>query len=401
MENKHNSIVCIAGKNEIAVYGLHLLMKYVNKDKILVVYNIKDDPEPGFNTWQPSLLKAAKENNIRIISIEEFYSLDNIIFLSLEFYKIITPEKFSNSELFNIHFSKLPSYKGMYTSALPILNNESQAGVTLHEIDSGIDTGDIVDQITFPIEKEDSVRDLYFKYLENSKKLLEKNISSILKRETISYPQPPEASTYFSSKTIDYKNLEVKLFATADQVRNQIRAFFFPEYQVPKVHGFFVNFAIINTQKSTNKPGEILSITEDHIIISTIDYDVTLLRDKNSELIESAINNDKRFALECIECGANINYRYGKNGMTPLLTASINGSIDIVKLLIKSGADINLSDYQGNTSLMYAMKNYEKNGKRNLFDFLIQNGGDIELKDIHSKTIKDYAIQRNIFGLFK
>ena len=38
MQYKHNSTVCLAGKNEIAVYGLHLLMKYVNKNKILVVY---------------------------------------------------------------------------------------------------------------------------------------------------------------------------------------------------------------------------------------------------------------------------------------------------------------------------------------------------------------------------
>ena len=312
MNSNKKLLVCLAGKGELAVYGLNLLLDNVEKKNIRVLSNLKDDPEPGYNTWQPSLLKAAKENNIRVISIEEFYRLYNIIFLYLEFYKIIITERYSNSNLFNIHFSKLPSYKGMYTSALPILNNESEAGVTLHKIDSGIDTGDIVDQITFPIGKEDSVRDLYFKYLENSKKLLEKNISSILKREIISYPQSPEASTYFSSKTINYENLEVKLFATADQIRNQIRAFFFPEYQVPKVHGYFVNSAAINSKKSIKKPGEILSKTEKHLIISTIDYDLTLFRDKNSDLIESAINNDKRLAFECIECGANINSGMGK-----------------------------------------------------------------------------------------
>ena len=45
----------------------------------------------------------------------------------------------------------------MYTSCLPILFNEKESGVTLHKIDRGIDTGDIIDQITFPILSSDVV----------------------------------------------------------------------------------------------------------------------------------------------------------------------------------------------------------------------------------------------------
>ena len=62
----------------------------------------------------------------------------------------------------------------MYTSALPIINNELETGVTLHKIDSGIDTGDIIDQIKFKIENNFTARDLYFKYLFYSKELLKK-----------------------------------------------------------------------------------------------------------------------------------------------------------------------------------------------------------------------------------
>ena len=39
----------------------------------------------------------------------------------------------------------------MYTSIWPIINGENYCGVTLHEIDSGIDTGDIIDQIKVKI----------------------------------------------------------------------------------------------------------------------------------------------------------------------------------------------------------------------------------------------------------
>lgn len=54
IENK----ICIAGKNEIAVYGLSIALELVDKDNLCVLCNATDDV---FDTWQPSFLKAAVE----------------------------------------------------------------------------------------------------------------------------------------------------------------------------------------------------------------------------------------------------------------------------------------------------------------------------------------------------
>ena len=394
-------LFCLAGKSELAVYGLDLCLKYLDKKQIRVLYNEKDDPEPGIDTWQPSLLKAARKKDIKIISIEEFYKLENIIFLSLEFCKIINPNKFSNSDLFNIHFSYLPSYKGMYTSALPIINNELETGVTLHKIDSGIDTGDIIDQIKFKIENNFTARDLYFKYLFYSKELLKNNLQKILKRKIISYPQPTTGSSYYSSKSIDYNNLKIELNATAERIRNQIRAFFFPEYQVAKIHGYFVNSSKILSNQSKNKPGQILKVSKDEIIITTLDYDLNLYRDKTSELFEAAKNNHIQEASECINSKIDINKRLGKNGFTPLIIASQNNSHDVLKMLIKNGADINRTCYKGITPLIYAVLNYRKTTDRLIYDFLISQGAKMELKDIYQKTLYDYIKENNTVGLLK
>ena len=48
----------------------------------------------------------------------------------------------------------------MYTSYWPIKNGEKKSGVTLHKIDSGIDTGDIISQLSFDID-EDTLFSLY------------------------------------------------------------------------------------------------------------------------------------------------------------------------------------------------------------------------------------------------
>lgn len=395
--SKIDKKICIAGKNEIAVYGLELLLSHVDVENLCVVCNKTDD---GFDSWQPSLYKRAREKGVRVVSLEECYGIDKLIFLSLEFDKIISPERFLNATLLNIHFSKLPSYKGMYTSAIPILNNEKETGVTLHFIDSGIDTGDIVDQKVFAIESDDTARCLYEKYLSRSKEILDKNILSILKEDLTSMPQNAIGSTYFSKKSIDYLDLKIDLINTAHQISNQIRAFTFPEYQVPTVHGFFVNSSTILENKSTSKPGSLLKVSDVEIIISTVDYDLALRRDLDAELLSAASENDYDKVLFCLSHGADADRRNGR-GWTPLIVASFKGADKVVEILLEYGALVNKPNYKGTTPLMYAMANYENTKNRDAFDVLLAFGADKYLHDSHGLTILDYAKQRKVVGLFE
>src|SRR5690606_1870023 len=124
-------------------------------------------------------------------------------------------------------FSKLPSYKGMYTSVLPILNGESESGVTLHEIDKGIDTGPIIDQIVFPLSVDTTARELYDLYLTNSILLFKKNLRFLITGNYVARPQTRLGSTYFSKSSINFSNLKIDLNQTAFQIHNQIRAFVF------------------------------------------------------------------------------------------------------------------------------------------------------------------------------
>ena len=126
--------VCIAGKNNIAVeIAQHLISNpNFNNDSLIIVCNQTDDGKDG---WQRSLLKFANENNIMVKRLADLYEYKRLVFLSLEFDKIIRPERFKSTKLFNIHFSFLPKYRGMYTSIWPILNNEKETAcdTALHQ----------------------------------------------------------------------------------------------------------------------------------------------------------------------------------------------------------------------------------------------------------------------------
>jgi methionyl-tRNA formyltransferase len=394
--HSNSTKICIAGKNEIAVYGLNLLLKIINHKDLLVVCNSSDE---GYDTWQPSLKKVALSNNIKVISLDECYEEKNLIFISLEYDKIVNPKNFNTSKLYNIHFSLLPAYKGMYTSAIPIINGESESGVTLHKIDRGIDTGDIIDKISFPIGYKDNAKDLYYKYLLHSKTLLERNIHSILEDNIHTTKQSHIGSSYYSKKSIDYNNLKINLNSTGEQIYNQIRAYTFPEYQVPKIQNFFVNSCNVLNNKSSLKPGTIIDKSSKEISIASIDYDLNIIRDRTADLYDAIKDKDINLIKDCLKNGANVNV-LNNNGWSPLIIGSFNANQEVIEILINGGADINLTNYKGTTPLMYAMSNYEKTGDKKNFELLIKKGADINRKDIHGKTIKDYATDRGLLNLF-
>ena len=69
--NNHSK-VCIAGKNEIAVFGLHFLVKQLGKENICVCLNSNDEPSPS---WQPSLRQNGSHLDRRV-DISDINALD-------------------------------------------------------------------------------------------------------------------------------------------------------------------------------------------------------------------------------------------------------------------------------------------------------------------------------------
>ena len=172
-----NKIVCIAGKNKCSIEFVKYISKYIPKKNILILTNKSDK---GKNNWQPSLKKYANEKNFQITNLKKLYVIDNLVFISIEYEAIININKFSSKELFNFHFSLLPKYRGCHTNFFQIYKGEKLSGVTLHKIDNGIDTGPIIDQLKFPINKNTNAFKNYHNLMNTSVKLLKKNFKKFL-----------------------------------------------------------------------------------------------------------------------------------------------------------------------------------------------------------------------------
>ena len=384
---KSNKFVCIAGKNNIAVDVLDYLLTCSNRNYQIGV--LCNKTETGIDGWQKSFRKYAKEHKIPEYQLEDLYDVDNLIFISLEYDRIIKPEKFINARLYNIHFSLLPAYKGMYTSVWPILNGEEITGVTFHCIDSGIDTGDIIRQKKIKMERYYTVRDVYEQYIKYGTQLVLECIEDTISNNIKPIRQSPIGSTYYSRKTIDYSNIQIDLHQTAEGIDRQIRAFNFREYQMPVVYGKAIIDTRILSSKSIRKAGTILKQDLMGIRLSTIDYDIMLFYDRLEECLNACKQGDLDVVKEICTVQKHIHERNSK-GWTPLIVATYYGHTDIVKYLLSVGADIHDKNYHGTNLLMYAKEAFLKCGNKELFNLFYNMGLKVEEKDFYNKDVVQY-----------
>lgn len=114
----------------------------------------------------PVLVKLAKENCIDVLYtpninsdefLEKLEEYKSDLFVSMSFNQIFK-ERIRNlppHSIINCHAGKLPYYRGRNILNWALINDEKEFGITVHYVDAGIDTGDILIQKTYPITDSD------------------------------------------------------------------------------------------------------------------------------------------------------------------------------------------------------------------------------------------------------
>ncbi len=122
-------------------------------------------PSPRTSPAFASLADLAVERDIPVLTLVE---IDGDLGIDLGF-SCFFSEIFRRQHidavgrLVNLHNAPLPRYRGMRPINWALKNGESTHGVTIHEIDEGVDTGAVITQCTFPVLPGDEVIDLYLR----------------------------------------------------------------------------------------------------------------------------------------------------------------------------------------------------------------------------------------------
>lgn len=132
----------------------------------------------------------------------------------------------------NLHLALAEEYRGCYPTTWAIINGEERTGVTLHYIDEGIDSGDIIAQKIVPIEKSDTGFDLYRKCTEAGIELFKETFPLIAQGKASRTPQKTTSKTrYYPRKS--FPSHEVDLNKSGKELCDYIRALTFPPFPAP------------------------------------------------------------------------------------------------------------------------------------------------------------------------
>ncbi len=240
-----------------------------------------------FDSRDSVLMNLAEKHGIPIelsrdINSDEFlqrikhYNVD--LFVSMSFNQIFRTNtiNFPPLKTTNCHAGKLPYYRGRNILNWALINDEKEFGITVHYVDEGIDTGDIILQQTYSITDEDDYGTLLERAYIGCAEILYKAIKQIqdgsasrIKQNTIDSVGMYCGSRGQGDEIIDWNK-------TSREIFNFVRAIAKPgPMATSSLNGREIKInrvrEVPEARKYINIPGQILGKTRDGFYVKTKD----------------------------------------------------------------------------------------------------------------------------------
>jgi methionyl-tRNA formyltransferase len=147
-------------------WGHDAFQKIVLESSLEIVFVV-----PRYDSKDRTLLNLAKSHSVDYFKLENVNSKKSLakidsykcdILVSMSFNQIFREEilNIAPKGVINCHAGALPFYRGRNILNWALINGEKEFGITVHHVDEGIDTGDIINQELFVIQEEDTYRNL-------------------------------------------------------------------------------------------------------------------------------------------------------------------------------------------------------------------------------------------------
>jgi len=219
------------GTADVSLKPLEEINKY--HDVLMVVTNPDRINSRGKKIKQSKIKLFAKENNIKLFQPERVSDEENVKILKelgadvivVCAYGQLLKENVLNLTKYgciNIHASYLPRLRGASPINTAIIDGDSYSGVTIMQMDKGLDTGDMLLREKILIDENMNADNLTDKVSEIGAKLILKTLEDIDKIEKIE--QNESEATY--AKKISKEDSHINFESSARNVHNLIRGLY-------------------------------------------------------------------------------------------------------------------------------------------------------------------------------
>lgn len=210
--------LCESGKHEILAVVTQPDRPKGRGNKLLQTPVKEYALEQGLTVYQPQKVKTPE-------FVELLHELQPELIVVAAFGQFLSKEilELPKYGCINVHASLLPKYRGAAPIQYAIIKGEKESGVTIMQMDIGMDTGAMLDKVVVPIEENTTMGELHDALREQGATLLLQVIDKIAAGTAVAEPQDDAQATY--ATLLDRSMEHIDWSKTAQEVHNLIRGF--------------------------------------------------------------------------------------------------------------------------------------------------------------------------------
>ncbi len=273
--------IIFAGTPDFAARHLDALL--TSEHQIVGVFTQPDRPAGRGNKLTPSPVKTlALQNDIPVFQPKSLRPEENQHLVAdlqadvmvVVAYGLILPKAvlaMPKLGCINVHGSLLPRWRGAAPIQRSLWAGDAETGVTIMQMDVGLDTGDMLHKIHCPIQAEDTSATLYAKLAELGPVGMLETLQQLEQGTATPEVQDESLVTYAEKLSKEEARLDWSL--SAEQLERCVRAFnpwpvsyFAIDEQPVKVW----QAQVIDADKSGLTPGQILAADKKGIQVATV-----------------------------------------------------------------------------------------------------------------------------------
>ena len=210
--------LCESGKHEILAVVTQPDRPKGRGNKLLQTPVKEYALEQGLTVYQPQKVKTPE-------FVELLHELQPELIVVAAFGQFLSKEilELPKYGCINVHASLLPKYRGAAPIQYAIIKGEKESGVTIMQMDIGMDTGAMLDKVVVPIAENTTMGELHDALREQGAALLLEVIDKIAAGTAVAEPQDDAQATY--ATLLDRSMEHIDWSKTAQEVHNLIRGF--------------------------------------------------------------------------------------------------------------------------------------------------------------------------------
>ena len=223
--------IVFMGTPDFAAYALEAIIKAGHE--VVAVYTQPDKPQGRGKQIQMSAVKeVALAQDIEVyqpIKIKEGSEVEILKGIEADIYVVAAFGQILSKEILeipkygciNIHGSLLPKYRGAAPIQWAVIDGEEKTGITIMQMDVGLDTGDILYVKEMNIDKKETGESLFDKMTLLGAEAIVEALPLIEKGELVPLKQKDEESSY--AKRLDKKMGRIDFTQEATVIERLIR----------------------------------------------------------------------------------------------------------------------------------------------------------------------------------